>query len=57
MPVGAFNPNYGTTLSLPSVLGRSGVSRVLERDMSEDEFQGLKRSAVRLRDALERIMV
>ena len=29
MPVGAFNPNYGTTLSLPSVLGRAGVSRIL----------------------------
>ena len=26
MPIGAFNPNYGTTLSLPSVLGRAGVS-------------------------------
>ena len=57
MPVGAFNPNYGTTLSLPSVLGRAGVSRILEPDMSEDELQGLKRSAGRLRDALERIMV
>jgi L-lactate dehydrogenase len=39
MPVGAFNPNYGTTLSLPSVLGRAGVSRILEPDMSEDELQ------------------
>jgi malate/lactate dehydrogenase len=57
VPVGAFNPNYGTTLSLPSVLGRAGVSRILEPDMSEDELQGLKRSAGRLRDALERIMV
>ena len=26
MPVGAFNPKYGTTLSLPSVLGRTGVT-------------------------------
>jgi malate/lactate dehydrogenase len=57
MPIGAFNPNYGTTLSLPSVLGRAGVSRILEPDMSEDELQGLKRSAGRLRDAVERIMV
>jgi malate/lactate dehydrogenase len=39
------------------VLGRAGVSRILEPDMSEDELQGLKRSAGRLRDALERIMV
>jgi L-lactate dehydrogenase len=57
MPIGFFNPNYGTTLSLPSVLGRAGVSRILEPDMSEEELQGLKRSADRLRDALERIGV
>jgi hypothetical protein len=44
-------------LVLPSVLGRAGVSRILEPDMSEEELQGLKRSADRLRDALERIGV
>ena len=57
MPVGAFNPKYGTTLSLPSVLGRTGVSRIFEPDMSEDELQRLKRSADRLRDALARLTV
>jgi L-lactate dehydrogenase len=57
IPIGAFNPKYGTTLSLPSVLGRAGVSRILEPDMSEDELQGLKRSAGRLRDALARLTV
>jgi len=55
MPVGAFNPKYGTTLSLPSVLGRTGVSRILEPEMSEAEQQGLQRSADRLRDALARL--
>ena len=55
MSVGAFNPKYGTTLSLPSVLGRTGVSRILEPEMSEAEQQGLQRSADKLRDALARL--
>ena len=57
MPVGSFNPTYGTTLSLPSVLGRSGVTRILEPEMSEDERQALERSAARLREAVERLEV
>jgi L-lactate dehydrogenase len=57
MPIGAFNPKYGTTLSLPSVLGRTGVSRILEPDMSEDELQSLKLSASRLRDAFAQLTV
>ena len=57
MPVGSFNPTYGTTLSLPSVLGRTGVTRVLEPQMSEDERQGLERSAARLREAVARLEV
>jgi L-lactate dehydrogenase len=55
MSVGSFNPKYGTTLSLPSVLGRTGVIRVLEPEMSEDEQRGLQRSADRLRQALARL--
>lgn len=51
MPVGAFNPKYGTTLSLPSVLGRTGVSRILEPEMSAAERAGLERSAEKLRQA------
>jgi L-lactate dehydrogenase len=57
MPVGSFNPTYGTVLSLPSVLGRTGVSRVLEPEMSEDERQGLQRSAARLREAVARLEI
>lgn len=55
MPVGAFNPKYGTTLSLPSVIGRSGVGRILEPEMSADERQALQRSANKLLDALSRL--
>jgi len=57
MPVGSFNSTYGTTLSLPSVLGRTGVTRVLEPEMSEDERQGLERSAARLREAVAHLEV
>ena len=57
MPVGSFNPTYGTTLSLPSVLGREGVTRILEPEMDEDEREGLQRSAARLRDAIARLEV
>jgi L-lactate dehydrogenase len=57
MPVGSFNPTYGTTLSLPSVLGRTGVTRILEPQMSEDERQAVERSAARLREAVARLEV
>ena len=57
MPIGAFNPKYGTTLSLPSVLGRTGVSRIFEPDMTDGELQGLRRSASKLRDALARLLL
>jgi len=55
MPVGSFNPTYGTTLSLPSVLGRAGVTRVFEPQMSDAERQGLQRSAAILREAVARL--
>jgi L-lactate dehydrogenase len=57
IPIGSFNPTYGTTLSLPSVLGRIGVARILEPEMSEAERESLQRSANKLRDALARLMV
>jgi len=55
MPVGSFNPAYDTTLSLPSVLGRAGVIRVFEPEMSDDERYALQRSAARLREAVARL--
>jgi L-lactate dehydrogenase len=54
IPVGAFNPAYGVTLSLPSVVGRTGVERILEPSMSDEEKQALRRSADTLRSAVER---
>jgi L-lactate dehydrogenase len=56
VPVGSFNPAYGVTLSLPSVVGRAGVERILEPSMSEEEKQALQRSAETLRGAVKRVL-
>jgi L-lactate dehydrogenase len=56
LPIGAYNAAYDVTLSLPSVVGREGVSRVLEPAMSDEERRSLDRSAEVLRQAVQRIM-
>jgi L-lactate dehydrogenase len=55
LPIGAFNAAYGVTLSLPSVVGRQGVSRILEPAMSGEERQSLGQSAEVLRQAVQRL--
>lgn len=55
IPIGVFNPKFGVTLSMPGVLGRNGVSRILEPTMSEEELQGLQRSADTLKAASRRV--
>jgi L-lactate dehydrogenase len=55
LPVGAYNAGYGVTLSLPSVVGREGVSRILQPAMSDEERRFLAQSAEVLRQALQRI--
>ena len=54
IPIGSFNQKYGVTFSLPSVLGRQGVSRILEPDISDKERELLQKSADTLRNALEK---
>lgn len=54
IPIGSYNPKYGVTLSLPSVLGREGVVQILEPEMAEDERQALLRSAEALKKAIRR---
>lgn len=51
-PAGSYNPRFGTTVSLPSVVGRHGVIEVLEPAMSDEEKQGLERSAARLKETV-----
>jgi L-lactate dehydrogenase len=52
MPIGSYNSTYGVTLSMPSVLGRTGVVRILEPSMSDDERRALARSADTLKKAV-----
>ena len=49
------NPTFGVTLSLPSVIGREGVHRVIEPEMSDAEQQGLQGSAEAIKAALSRL--
>jgi L-lactate dehydrogenase len=55
LPIGSYNPAYGVTLSLPSVVGRDGVVRILEPDLSDEERHALERSAETLRRAVARM--
>jgi L-lactate dehydrogenase len=55
IPIGYYNPAYGVTLSMPAIVGRRGVVRVLEPAMSADERQALQRSADTLRAALAHV--
>ena len=57
IPIGSYHPKYGVTLSLPSVVGQDGVAQVFEPEMSDQERQGLERSADTLRKAVARIDV
>jgi L-lactate dehydrogenase len=55
IPVGHYNATFGVTLSLPSVIGREGVHRVLEPEMSDAEQKGLQGSAEAIKAALSRL--
>lgn len=57
IPIGSYSKSYGTTLSLPSVLGRSGVIETLVPTLSESERQALARSAATLKQATARLGV
>jgi L-lactate dehydrogenase len=55
IPIGCYNREFGVTLSLPSVVGKDGVERLIEPEMSDTERQGLQRSAEAIRAALSRL--
>jgi L-lactate dehydrogenase len=55
IPIGSYQKDFGITLSLPSIVGREGVSAVLLPEMSADERNGLEKSADNLRVALKKI--
>ena len=55
LPIGAWNPDHGVTLSVPSVVGRAGVIQRLSPDLSPAEQHALQRSAETLRSAVARL--
>jgi L-lactate dehydrogenase len=55
IPIGSYQQEFGVTLSLPSVLGSSGVIKVLQPELSQEEREGLRKSAESLRAALEHV--
>ena len=55
VPIGSYQDKFGVTLSLPSRLGREGVTRVFMPAMTEDEARALDESAATLRHALRSI--
>jgi L-lactate dehydrogenase len=54
IPIGSYHARYGVTLSLPSRLGRSGVTHVFAPDVDESESLALDASAQAIRRSCER---
>jgi len=55
IPIGSFQSEFGLTLSLPSIVGSTGVISVLPPDLSTEERNALERSAESLRKARETV--
>jgi L-lactate dehydrogenase len=55
IPIGSYQPEFGVTLSLPSIVGNAGVTAILPIGLSAEERNGLQNSADGLRKALERV--
>lgn len=54
-PIGVRQPEFGVTLSLPAVIGRGGVSKVLAPTLSTEETEALAASAKAIGTALARL--
>lgn len=54
-PVGVRQPDFGVTLSLPSVIGRRGAKQVLAPSLSDQEAEALAASARAIHDALQEL--
>ena len=55
IPIGSLQKEFGVTLSLPSVVGCEGVVAVLQPELSDEERQGLDKSAGTLKATLEHV--
>ncbi len=60
MPVSVLTDGYleidDVFLSLPAVIGRAGITRILHPPLSDEEQEAFKSSAAKVREALNRIM-
>jgi len=56
IPIGSYHDRFGVTLSLPSIVGQSGVVRILEPEMSPEETEALQKGAVNLKKSEDRIL-
>ena len=54
IPIGSYHEKFGVTLSLPSIVGRDGVVRTFEPEMSPEERQALERGAGNLKKSENR---
>jgi L-lactate dehydrogenase len=55
VPIGVYNSRLGVTLSLPSIVGRSGSLQVFDPPLSDDERIALEKCVETLRKAQERV--
>ena len=55
VPIGSYQERFGATLSLPSRVGRQGVTGIFTPALAEDEARALDESAATLRRALQTI--
>jgi L-lactate dehydrogenase len=56
LPVASHHAEFGTTISLPSVIGHHGVERVMCPDLTDQERASLEESARVLRDAAQKAL-
>jgi L-lactate dehydrogenase len=56
IPIGSYHDGFGVTLSLPSIVGQSGVVRILEPEMSPEETEALQKGAANLKKSEDRIL-
>ena len=57
IPIGSYQPQYGATLSLPSLLGRDAVIETFEPEMSTEEREALRHSGDTLKAAVARMKI
>jgi L-lactate dehydrogenase len=55
IPIGVHDERYGTTLSVPAIVGRSGAGEILVAPLDPEEQKALEQSAEALRQAVARI--